>query len=41
MRMSPGPSNTIPAPAPWGFEEPSTCIVHQVSWVGVGLKGRW
>ena len=24
MRISLGPSNTMPAPAPFGFEEPST-----------------
>jgi len=33
MRMSLGPYNTTPALTPCGFEESSTCIVHQVSWV--------
>ena len=34
MRILSGPSSTTPAPVRCGFEEPSTCIVHQVSWVG-------
>jgi len=34
MRTLPGPSSTTPALARNGFEESSTCMVHQVSWMG-------
>jgi len=40
MRTLSGLSSTIPAPTPSGFEEPFTCMVHQVSW-GLALEGRW
>jgi len=37
MRMSLGPSKTMPAPAPFGFEEPSTYNVH---WSSLGFCCR-
>jgi len=32
IRTLSSPSSITPAPAPGGFEEPSTCMVHQVCW---------
>jgi len=37
MRMSLGPSSTMPAPVPFGLDEPSTLSVH---WSASGVGDR-